>query len=55
LRDDPPPGLVEFGEKIARSDALVIVSPEYNNGYPGVLKNALDYCCPSTGASPSAL
>src|SRR4028118_1867699 len=46
LRDDPPPGLVEFGEKIARSDALVIVSPEYNNGYPGVLKNALDYLLP---------
>ena len=42
-RDDPPPRLQEFAGKIARADSLIIVSPEYNNGYPGVLKNALDY------------
>src|SRR5437868_11131146 len=42
-RDDPPPGLREYAAKIARADAIVIVAPEYNNGYPGVLKNALDY------------
>jgi NAD(P)H-dependent FMN reductase len=27
----------------AASDAFVIVTPEYNNGYPAALKNALDY------------
>src|SRR5438445_13252871 len=43
LRDDPPPRLREFADKVARAAALVIVTPEYNNGYPGVLKNALDY------------
>jgi NAD(P)H-dependent FMN reductase len=42
-RDDPPPGLREFSEKIRRADGLVIVTPEYNNGIPGVLKNSLDY------------
>ena len=42
-RDDPPPGLKEFGEKIGRADSFIIVTPEYNNGYPGVLKNALDW------------
>src|ERR1044071_4689190 len=42
-RDDPPPGLKEFGEKIGRADSFIIVTPEYNNGYPGGLKNALDY------------
>ena len=42
-REDPPPGLREYAKKIARADALIIVTPEYNNGYPGVLKNALDY------------
>lgn len=42
-RDDPPPGLVELSRAIASSDALVIVTPEYNNGIPGALKNALDY------------
>lgn len=29
--------------KIKTFDAYIIVSPEYNHGYPAVLKNALDY------------
>jgi NAD(P)H-dependent FMN reductase len=32
----------EFSAKISRADALVIVTPEYNHGYPGLLKHALD-------------
>ena len=55
FRDDPPPGLREFGEKVARSDSLVIVTPEYNNGYPGVLKNALDYLLPEYQRKPIAI
>jgi len=51
-RDDPPPGLKEFGDKIGRADSLIIVSPEYNNGYPGVLKNALDYLLPEYERKP---
>jgi len=31
-----------FSAAIARSDALVLVVPEYNHGYPGPLKHALD-------------
>ena len=31
-----------FSEKVQRADAIVIVSPEYNHGYPGLLKHALD-------------
>lgn len=42
-RNDPPPGLVDLAQAISSSDALVIVTPEYNNGIPGALKNALDY------------
>jgi NAD(P)H-dependent FMN reductase len=30
-------------ERINDKDGFVIVSPEYNHGYPGVLKNALDF------------
>src|ERR687892_330574 len=52
FRDDPPPGLREFSEKIARADSFVIVTPEYNNGYPGVLKNALDYLLPEYERKP---
>ena len=32
----------EFSSKMNRADALVIVVPEYNRGYPGMLKHALD-------------
>ena len=38
-----PPPVAELGAKIVATDAIVIVTPEYNRGYPGVLKNALDY------------
>ena len=31
-----------FAEKMNRADALVIVTPEYNHGYPGLLKHVLD-------------
>lgn len=31
-----------FSEQLNRADALVIVVPEYNHGYPGLLKHALD-------------
>ena len=31
-----------FAETINRADALVLVAPEYNRGYPGLLKHVLD-------------
>jgi NAD(P)H-dependent FMN reductase len=31
-----------FSASMARADALVLVVPEYNHGYPGPLKHALD-------------
>jgi NAD(P)H-dependent FMN reductase len=33
-----------FAGKMDRADGLVIVSPEYNHGYPGLLKHVLDSC-----------
>jgi NAD(P)H-dependent FMN reductase len=41
--DIPPSGLTEFSAKLTRADGLLMVAPEYKNGYPGALKNALDY------------
>jgi NAD(P)H-dependent FMN reductase len=32
----------KFSATIQRCDALIIVTPEYNHGYPGLLKHALD-------------
>ena len=31
-----------FAELVNRADALVLVVPEYNHGYPGLLKHVLD-------------
>jgi NAD(P)H-dependent FMN reductase len=33
-----------FSSKMERADGLVIISPEYNHGYPGLLKHVLDSC-----------
>lgn len=32
----------KFSETIQRADGLILVVPEYNHGYPGMLKHALD-------------
>jgi NAD(P)H-dependent FMN reductase len=34
----------EFSTKMNKADAIVVVSPEYNHGYPGLLKHVLDSC-----------
>jgi chromate reductase len=38
-----PPAVVALRQSIAEADGLVIATPEYNAGVPGVLKNALDW------------
>jgi len=32
----------KFSEQMMRADGLIIVCPEYNHGYPGILKHVLD-------------
>lgn len=34
----------EFSASMSKADALVVVSPEYNHGYSGLLKHVLDSC-----------
>src|SRR5262252_1429556 len=41
--DEPPLPVLEFRAALQTCDALVISSPEYAHGVPGVLKNALDW------------
>jgi len=41
--DNAPTSVRNLKSGIANCEALVIVSPEYNYGMPGVLKNALDW------------
>ncbi|PYZ97758.1 hypothetical protein CR205_03965 [Alteribacter lacisalsi] len=63
-----PEAAAVFKETIRTADGVLIVTPEYSHGVPGVLKNALDWAgsmtnenvlaqlpAAVTGASPSAL
>ncbi|HXH08018.1 MAG TPA: NADPH-dependent FMN reductase [Vicinamibacterales bacterium] len=38
-----PPAVSQLKERLAASDGLLLVTPEYNNSLPGVLKNAIDW------------
>ncbi len=38
----PPADLIAFSQQVKSADAVLIVTPEYNGGYPAALKNALD-------------
>jgi NAD(P)H-dependent FMN reductase len=42
-RSGLPAAVTALKERIAAAAALLIASPEYNNGIPGPLKNAIDW------------
>ena len=37
-----PPSVGQLRDAIRQADGLLIATPEYNHGVPGVLKNAID-------------
>jgi NAD(P)H-dependent FMN reductase len=51
----PSPDAVEFAEKIKSSDGVIIVTPEYNGGYPASLKNVIDLLYPEWYHKPVAI
>jgi chromate reductase len=38
-----PQAVVDLKEKVVAADALLLVTPEYNNSIPGVFKNVIDW------------
>ena len=38
-----PDGVVRFKDAIRSADGILMVTPEYNHGVPGVMKNAIDW------------
>jgi len=47
-----PDGVRRLKQAVAEADGLVVCSPEYNYGMPGVLKNAIDWVSRPAFASP---
>lgn len=41
-----------FAKRIESADAVVVVTPEYNRGYPGALKTAIDTVLPEWRVKP---
>jgi NAD(P)H-dependent FMN reductase len=41
--DGIPEPVTALKEQVVTADALLLVTPEYNNGIPGVFKNAIDW------------
>lgn len=42
LQENPSEKLLDFTERIKRADGVIIVTPEYNGGYPASIKNVVD-------------
>ena len=38
-----PDAVAKLKERVVATDGLLLVTPEYNNGIPGVFKNAIDW------------
>ena len=38
----PSEGIQDFTNRIKNADGIIIVTPEYNGGYPACFKNAID-------------
>jgi NAD(P)H-dependent FMN reductase len=42
LQPNPSPALLDYAARVTKADGIIIVTPEYNGGYPASLKNAID-------------
>jgi len=49
-----PPSVAAFKAVLQQADGLLIATPEYNDGIPGVLGNALDWASRLPGRAPLA-
>ena len=51
-RDGTPQAVRDLKQRVLNSDGLLMVTPEYNNGVPGVFKNAVDWLSRKTSDMP---
>jgi NAD(P)H-dependent FMN reductase len=51
-RPNPPENARRFNDLVQAHDGLFIACPEYNSGYPPLMKNALDWASMCNGGKP---
>ena len=51
-RDYPNDEVARLGQTLDRADGYIVVTGEYNHGYPASLKNALDHVFPELSRKP---
>jgi NAD(P)H-dependent FMN reductase len=49
---DPAQKVLEFADRIKKADGVIVVTPEYNGGYPASLKNVVDLLYPEWKRKP---
>ncbi|GAA3745237.1 NADPH-dependent FMN reductase [Micromonospora maritima] len=52
LPAEPTPAMREFAGRVARAEAFVVVTPEYNHSFPASLKQAIDVAYDEWQAKP---
>lgn len=55
FQPNPSAQTLDFAEKIKSSDGVIIVTPEYNGGYPAALKNVVDLLYDEWHRKPTAI
>jgi len=55
FQKNPDPKTLEFSQKIRSVDGVIIVTPEYNGGYPASLKNVIDLLTDEWKRKPVAI
>lgn len=52
---DPSSDILDFQKRIKNADGIILVTPEYNGGYPASLKNSIDLLYKDWQKKPIAL
>jgi NAD(P)H-dependent FMN reductase len=55
FQESPSETILDFASKIKSADGIIIVTPEYNGGYPASLKNAVDLLTAEWRRKPVAI
>jgi len=51
----PSADVIDFAQRVRSADGIIIVTPEYNGGYPASLKNVIDLLTDDWSHKPVAL